>query len=385
MPYTRFVSVFVMLVAAWGATATSSVGQESGRVREWTKKFVNIRSQLKKTAGAISQKVNDFNATAQAGRDPQEFFKQLQGLHEESRIQQQSLQAVLKEIHESRDELEREDYDIAYRDYQETYKVYQSTYREYQAAYDVYRTAQNESQAAKRKAYKTERENYQSRREAERATRSAAQTAKEEAKKRYASQLKEVSEDLNFRKDVEVIALRDASLMSGKDSVGTVKKGEKLTVERVQGEWLYVRNGWIYSKHVIAAPLMAWYQGLPDNFAAENAGRTNGKYYGFFFEIINAGAAPLNNAFLGGNTINGQPLPRGGGGYINCRNAGVFLAKVDDHRRELLVSFPGSKNIFPNVSALRSYGMVDEGDYIVISTNDRRILVNGDQRTSRGR
>ena len=385
MLYTRIVLVVVVLIAAWGATATSSVGQENDRVREWAEKFVSIRSQLKKTTEAISQKVDAFNETARSERDPQEFFKQLQGLHEESRIQHNMLQAVFKELHGSRDELDRKDYDIAYRDYKETYKAYQSTYREYQAAYDVYRTAQNESQAARRKAYRAERENYQTRRETERATRSAAQTAKEEATRKYASQLKEVSKDLNYREDIKVIALKKANLMSGAESVGTVKKGEELTVERVQGEWLNVRNGWIYSKHVVAASLMAWYQGLPSNFSVENSGRAYGKYYGFFFEIVNAGTAPLNNAFLGGNTINGQPLPRGGGGYINCRNAGVLLAKVDARRRELLVSFPGSKNIFPNVSALRSYGMVDEGDYIVISTTNRRVFVNGDQRTSRGR
>ena len=58
-----------------------------------------------------------------------------------------------------------------------------------------------------------------------------------------------------YKRGDEVVALRDVELKVEAQAVGTVQKGEKLTVQDVQGEWLWVRRGetlgWIYHDHVV--------------------------------------------------------------------------------------------------------------------------------------
>ena len=58
----------------------------------------------------------------------------------------------------------------------------------------------------------------------------------------------------DYKKGDEVIALRDLPLKVETETVGTVRKGDKLTVEDVKDNWLWVRSGetrgWIDSRNV---------------------------------------------------------------------------------------------------------------------------------------
>jgi len=174
---------------------------------------------------------------------------------------------------------------------------------------------------------------------------------------------------------------------SGKKTLGHVQKSEKLTVEQVNGPWLFVGQGWVYAKHVISAPLMDWYERLPDRRTAEHTGRIRGKFDGVLFAVTDAGSDRLSNASFGaGGRINGWPMPNGGGIFANARNVGVFLRKAGHQTRELLIAFPGSKMTIPDVAvlrALKSYGMMDQGDYVVIDASSRTVHVNGQQRRPR--
>jgi len=53
----------------------------------------------------------------------------------------------------------------------------------------------------------------------------------------------------DFKKGDKVIALSNATLMIGAETIGTINKGEELTVEEVKDNWLWVRKakigGWI--------------------------------------------------------------------------------------------------------------------------------------------
>jgi len=56
------------------------------------------------------------------------------------------------------------------------------------------------------------------------------------------------------KKGDEVVVLNDTELKVGTETIGTVHKGEKLTVEKIQGNWLWVRgkiSGWIDSSRVV--------------------------------------------------------------------------------------------------------------------------------------
>ncbi|MFH1924548.1 MAG: hypothetical protein ABIP48_32245 [Planctomycetota bacterium] len=58
--------------------------------------------------------------------------------------------------------------------------------------------------------------------------------------------------------DDRVVVLREAPLRVSSDTVGTAAPGDVLSVERLQGPWLWVRHqdrqGWIESKHATADP-----------------------------------------------------------------------------------------------------------------------------------
>jgi hypothetical protein len=196
-----------------------------------------------------------------------------------------------------------------------------------------------------------------------------------------------LGKELKRKPGDQVFALRNVDLKVGQKTVRSVRKGEKLTVEQVQGNLLGVRNGktrgWIDNKAVIDVGLMAWYKRLPNYSSVEKADRTRGKFDGLLCEIMDAGSKPLPNFFGSGSSVNGQPIPSGGGTYVNSQNVGIFLRKAGGSRRELLLAFPGSRNIFPNISALKSYGMVEPADYVAISTDDQQVLVNGERRTPR--
>ena len=57
-----------------------------------------------------------------------------------------------------------------------------------------------------------------------------------------------------YEKGDQVVALRDAEMKVGNTTVAWVSQNEKLVVEHVDGEWLWVRNrgmaGWVHSNHL---------------------------------------------------------------------------------------------------------------------------------------
>jgi len=210
-----------------------------------------------------------------------------------------------------------------------------------------------------------------------------------------------------YKKGQEVVALRNAELKVEAKTVGTVRKGEKVTVEAVQDEWLWVRcaetRGWIERGIVMDAALMAWYERQPDMATiadsltgspqrVDKSGRGRAKILGVTFEVLSLhpGDKPsvqssrsgggivqmgTNNSILSNNraliqTNVGNNLG-GDGAVVGVRVAydGVEIAvrTATDRRRELSVN--GTR-----------YGTVEKGDHVSVSES-RQVFVNGTLRT----
>ena len=208
----------------------------------------------------------------------------------------------------------------------------------------------------------------------------ASTSAGQDQLTQFTGELRKI-ESAGIQPGSDVVALIATELKSETQTVGHVKKGERLKVERVQGDWLYVRNGWLYREYALPAALVDWYQRMPDGYSVENGGRSRGCFDSIMFEVTNAGSTRMNGNSFGPNSrVNGQRIPSGGGKYINTPNVGIFLRKAGGQSRELMVAFPGSRNIFPVISTLRSRGVIQPGDHVSIDASTRQVVVNGKQR-----
>ena len=370
MRYATSLSIIVVFLAAFATLATPSFGQQSDCVKEWSKKFEDIRTRMKQVAEAINQKAEDFRGT---GKDPGEFFEEIQELSKENQKLYGEIQAIYKEIRESRDKLATEEYKLAREEYKGAMDEYKGAMNEYKGAMNEYsRTMRKDSEAIRRNSEAMRKDG-------------GAKTAREDAKKQLASELEELSKDLDFKKGAEVLALRDSKLMSGEETVGNVRKGEKLTVDRVEGDWLYVRNGWIYSRHVISAPLMAWYQRLPEKRSVQDAGQVRVKLEGVLFNVVDSGAGP---ALTAGGTVRvgGVVWPKGT--FAGYERVNIFLQDRSGGQIVFSLKFPGNFPMRANDPTLarafgKSYGAVMKGDYVLIDTKSRQVFVNSERRRPR--
>ncbi|MFH1924554.1 MAG: hypothetical protein ABIP48_32275 [Planctomycetota bacterium] len=188
----------------------------------------------------------------------------------------------------------------------------------------------------------------------------------------------------------EVVALRDTQLKAGAETVGTVRKGEKLTVEQVQGNWLWVKSaqtpGWIDGGSVLNAKLLDWYQRLPDNQRVIAAGHSRGKYKGIFFEMNTQEGGP---SFVDSTmTINGQNLVTHP--VVVIGKDMTFVLDKQGTQWLLSVGFMrfnsvGFKNIPAAVNATRRYGTVQPGAFVRIDVDKQRVYVDGHLRGPRSR
>jgi len=201
--------------------------------------------------------------------------------------------------------------------------------------------------------------------------------------------------DATFKPGDEVIALSDADLTVEAKSVGSLRKGGKCTVERVQDNWLWVRSGdirgWIDRGAVIGAALMDWYKRLPDNSSIEHSGVSRAKYEGILFEIADAGErgsviTGRDNAFLNA-AYNGVPVPlRPPFTATTYSNLGIIIHVQGKHRELGLYLTAGQplagffSGVFEAALRARSYGTVEQGDYAFIDPRARLVLVNGERR-----
>jgi hypothetical protein len=194
--------------------------------------------------------------------------------------------------------------------------------------------------------------------------------------------------DVAIKPGDEVVALRNCELMVEAKSVGTVRKGGKCTVEQVQDNWLWVRSGdirgWIDRGAVIGAALMDWYKRLPDNSSVEQPGISRAKYDGILFEIVDAGQrGSIANSFQGA-TYNGVPLPWSLA--TTYSNLGIFTRNRGNGRELGLYLTAGQplsgpfSGLFEAAFAAKSYGMVQQGDYVFVNPKTRLVFVNGERR-----
>jgi hypothetical protein len=193
-----------------------------------------------------------------------------------------------------------------------------------------------------------------------------------------------------------VIALRVAPLQIEAKTVATVRAGDKLVVEDVQGDWLWVRagetRGWIERTSIVDAAFKTKCQSEGDLSTADGAfaawkrgadksGRASAKILGVTFELTslkNPRWPNIQGVIAGGiiqvgvgNVYNGPP-PGGVPDNVSVDYRSVKLAveKVDDRRRTLSVNG-------------RPYGSVSEGDHVLIRES-REVFVNGFVRQPRG-
>jgi hypothetical protein len=199
-----------------------------------------------------------------------------------------------------------------------------------------------------------------------------------------------------LKKGDEVIALRVAPLQVEAKTVGTVRAGDKLVVEEVQGDWLWVRagetRGWIERTSIVDAAFQARCKSQGDLSTAEGAfaawtrgvdksGCAGARILGVTFELTSLKTPCYPNiqgVIAGGilqvgvgNVYNGPP-PGGVPDNVSVDYRSVKLAvqKVDDRRRALSVNG-------------RPYGDVSEGDHVLIRES-REVFVNGFLRKPRG-
>ncbi len=194
-----------------------------------------------------------------------------------------------------------------------------------------------------------------------------------------ASQQPARSGSLQVKEGDQVIALRDTNLQVSNIIVQTVRRGQRLPVEAVQGKWLWVfggqARGWIDGGSVMEADLFAWYQRLADNESVEKRGHARAKFDGVLFEIVEAGSKPLPNFFQA--PVNGIPV---NGVYAYSKNVNIYVGKTPHKHRRLLLKFPGGGRPFPYLPELQSYGKVRQGDYVLILADTRQVFVNGEVR-----
>lgn len=186
--------------------------------------------------------------------------------------------------------------------------------------------------------------------------------------------------DTTLKLGDNVVVLRDTALMVGTQTVATARKGDRFAVEQIQDKWLGVKSGqtygWVEGGSVLNTRLVDWYGRLPNNTAVMASGQIRAKFDGVLFEVTDPGSEFVYNFFEG--SINGFSVPNCV--YANAKNVGVMVAKASGRNRVLSLRFPGGRNIFPEMPALRPYGTVAQDDYVIISAATRQVIVNGQHR-----
>ena len=312
------------------ALANTSSGQDA-KSRDWLRKAEDARATMHDVAKAIRLQAKDLDLS-KYDQIKAEIDRALETISDQ-----------LGNLSDASDQLDRD-----------TYKKARDTL--YEARSELYDVRKDLSKA-RSEARKKEHEQRDSQKAHEK-------EEKEAAKKQATNELK-VLEDASFQPGSEVIALVGTELKSGTQTVGRATKGEKLTIERIQGDWLYVRNGWLYRRHAIAASMRDWYERLPDRGSVENAGRTRAKFREVTFEILDTGSGPGVTSF-GSNSsfrINGQRMDVGDSVTARYKNIIVFVQQKKSGARILGI------NGAP-------YGTLQEGDHVFIDAS-RQVLVNG--------
>ncbi len=213
----------------------------------------------------------------------------------------------------------------------------------------------------------------------------------EELEEREEKNLKKLQEELGRMDTVpkpgeEIVALRDASLMVETNRVGSVRKGEKLTVEQVQGNWLWVRSGqtrgWLDRRDVISEKLLDWYHRLPDGESVMQGETLRAKYKEILFETIGQGntSSFIDSRVDMGGRVASHPV------MIIGKNA-TFVLDREGPSWILAVTFTPVKQLFSMetpliVNAAPRYGVVRPDDYVFIDAKSRLVLVNGEPRKS---
>jgi hypothetical protein len=202
------------------------------------------------------------------------------------------------------------------------------------------------------------------------------------------------------KKGDEVIALRTAPLQVEAETVGTVRKGDKLVVEEVQDNWLWVRSGetrgWVDNSNVLGAVLLNWYQRQPDivsrlgssadRYAADQSGRAKTKILGVTFEIagLQPGARPglwidtpavqlIEGMFSGALDIKNDVVTMPG--YTIRRPRDGVYVEYQAQGMAIQVERLGKESRSLEVNR-RPYGSVDQGDQVLV-TGSREVFVNG--------
>ena len=239
----------------------------------------------------------------------------------------------------------------------------------------------------------------------------------EEEDQRTTKELDELTKEPGFNPGDEVVALRETELMVEAKAVGTVRKGEKLTVEDVQANWFWVRSGatrgWIGNESVLGADVLAFYDRLSDNSSTteEKSRRTRGKLHGVLLEVVTAGPGVVivtdtSLALPHGVVLEDVTFPEAititGSGVANVNTTFTFegingdnkvrvpdgllydsvniqVGKAADGRRALRIRFPGARELPPPPPG-RLYGTVEQRDYVFIDTKARQVSVNGQLR-----
>ncbi len=194
--------------------------------------------------------------------------------------------------------------------------------------------------------------------------RDTAKRTKEDLLMKLSSELRQL-DAASFQPASDVVALVATELKSGTQTVGHVRKGEKLTIEKAQGDWLYVRNGWIHRKCVAPHTLMEWYERLPDNGSVEHGERARAKFRDVTFDILNAGSGPSVMNFRNNRmTRNGKPVSAGNDS---------LTAKYGNVKVYLEGTGSGTWRFAVNQTP---HGTLRVGDHVCIDAA-RRVFVNG--------
>jgi len=176
-----------------------------------------------------------------------------------------------------------------------------------------------------------------------------------------------------LKKGDEVIALRVAPLQVETKTVATVRTGDKLVIEEVQGDWLWVHTGetrgWVDNSNVMGAVLLKWYQRQPD--MVSRLGSSGDRYVAVqLIEGMFNGALHFTNDVV---TMPGYTIRRPRDGVYVAYQAPGMAIQVERLSKE-------SRSLEVN---RRLYGIVQEGDHVLI-TKSRDVFVNGLRRQARG-
>jgi hypothetical protein len=218
-------------------------------------------------------------------------------------------------------------------------------------------------------------------------TRGAQYEARAQGREKLKEELRQI--DTAPKPGDEVVALRDSQLKAGAETVGAVRKGDKLVVEQVQGNWLWVQSGqtrgWIDGSRVISAALMHWYRRLPDGAPIHEGESVRMKCEGVFLVVDGGGGmSTINNR--GHVKIGTLELPRG---FLAIGQKVVFLLTQSETGRILSVTFmrrAEAQADFPPrdlplyLNAARRYGTLRQGDFVRLAAGARQVFVNGQLR-----